>query len=158
MSDKSFMELVEAHQGFEFCQAYRNDVDHIIGGKGNTYWYIITKKGKTVESFIATYGNEGWSDRYVKGKTTKLLPPGSTINRIAEKAYLKQEEKWVKDRKGRLIEDAHPHFHFVRGIGDEAVDVSEEYGVTIAYNKVDDISVGFHLRYLYTGSSVEVPG
>ena len=68
MSDKSFMELVEAHQGFEFCQAYRNDVDHIIGGKGNTYWYIITKKGKTVESFIATYGNEGWSDRYVKGK------------------------------------------------------------------------------------------
>ena len=116
------------------------------------------QKGKTVESFIATYGNDVWIDRYVKGKTAKILPPGATINRIAEKAYLKQEEKWVKDRKGRLIEDAHPHFHFVRGIGDEAVDVSGEYGVTIAYNKVDDISVGFHLRYLYTGSSVEVPG
>ena len=36
-----FMDLVNQYQGFEFYQAFENDVDHIIGGKGNTYWYII---------------------------------------------------------------------------------------------------------------------
>ena len=36
-----FMDLVNQYQGFEFYQAFENDVDHIIGGKENTYWYII---------------------------------------------------------------------------------------------------------------------
>lgn len=41
-----FMDLVNQYQGFEFYQAFENDVDHIIGGKGNTYWYIISKRAK----------------------------------------------------------------------------------------------------------------
>ena len=42
--EERFVKLVEDNGGFEFYQAYRNDVDHILGGKGNTYWYVILKK------------------------------------------------------------------------------------------------------------------
>ena len=50
--EERFVKLVEDNGGFEFYQAYRNDVDHILGGKGNTYWYVILKKGKVTESYI----------------------------------------------------------------------------------------------------------
>ncbi len=33
MSEERFMTLVAENEGFEFCQAYREDVDHILGGK-----------------------------------------------------------------------------------------------------------------------------
>jgi len=69
--EERFIKLVEDNGGFEYYQAYRNDVDLILGGKG--------------------------------------------------------------------------------------LDVSVEYGVTIAYNDVKDADAGFHLRYLYTGSDVETP-
>lgn len=46
MSADRFIQLVEENQGFEFYQAYQNDVDHVLGGKGGTYWYVIMKKGK----------------------------------------------------------------------------------------------------------------
>ena len=85
------------------------------------------------------------------------MPSGSTIKLIAEKAYFMQEEKWVKDRKGKLIEDSHPHYHYVYGFGDKGLDVSEQYGVTIAYSDINDTSAGFHLRYVYTGDDVELP-
>lgn len=41
--------------------------------------------------------------------------------------------------------------------GDKGLDVSVEYGVTIAYNDIKDADASFHLRYLYTGSDVETP-
>ena len=63
-----FMNMVNQYQGFEFYQAFENDVDHIIGGKENTYWYIISKKGKATESYIATCQDGIWSDRLTKGK------------------------------------------------------------------------------------------
>lgn len=155
------MELVEREHGFEYYQAYRDDVDHIIGGKDNTYWYLITKKGKTLEASTAVYRDGQWSDQYSKGrgsrKKTGELPAGSVIKRIAQMAYLMQEEKWVKERKGRLIEDGHPHFHYTYGFGDKGLDVSEQYGVTIAYSDIKDPAAAFHLRYLYTGSEVEIP-
>jgi len=161
MPEKRFMELVEKYQGFEFYQAYRDEVDHILGGKGDTYWYSIMKDGKVKESYIASCKDGVWNDRHVKGsgkrKSEKELPPGSVIKRIAEKAYLMQEEKWVKDKKARVIEDAHPHFHYTYGFGDKGLDVSAEYGVTIAYSDIKLPEDGFHLRYLYTGSDVEMP-
>ena len=46
MFEERFIKLVEENGGFEYYQAYRNDVDHILGGKGDTYWYTIMKKGK----------------------------------------------------------------------------------------------------------------
>lgn len=161
MSEERFVKLVEDNQGFEFYQAYSDDVDHILGGKGNTFWYIITKKGKVVESSIATFQNGIWSDHITKGtgskKTTKELPAGSVIKRITEKAYLMQEEKWVKGRQPKLIDDSHPHYHYVYGFGDKALDVSKQYGVSIAFSDIKDLSAGFHLRYLNKGSEVELP-
>ena len=85
------------------------------------------------------------------------MPSGSTIGLIAEKAYFMQEEKWVKDRKGKLIEDSHPHYHYVYGFGDKALDVSAQYGVSIGFSDIKDLSAGFHLRYLYVGNDVELP-
>ncbi len=158
MSAERFMKLVEEQQGFEFYQAYRDDIDHVIGGKVDTFWYIVMKKNKVLETYIGVYNDGAWADSYTKGSgDPKDMPSGTTIARIAEKAYLMQEEKWVKDRKARLIEDDHPHYHYVYGFGDRAVDISEKYGVTIAYSDIKDEAAGFHLRYLYTGEDVELP-
>ncbi len=161
MPQKRFMELVEEKEGFEYYQAYRDDVDHMIGGKGNTYWYVISKKGKVTESYIGTYQDGIWRDRLIKSrgskKTTKEMPSGSTIRLIAQKAYLMQEEKWVKGRNPRLVEDSHPHFHYVYGFGDKGLDISKEYGVTIGFSDIKDLSAGFHLRDIYSGSEVELP-
>ncbi len=85
------------------------------------------------------------------------MPAESTIRKIEERAYFMQNEDWVVDRKPRLIEDGHPHYHYVYGFGDKALDVSEAYGVSIAYSDINDVEAGYHLRYLYTGEEVEAP-
>ena len=160
MSEKRFTELVEQTQGFEFTQAFRDDADHILGGKGNTYWYVVMQDGSVRETWIGEYKNGAWSDRYFKGKSAKKAvekPAGSTIRRIAKQAYLGQDEDWVKNRKGRLVQDAHPHYHYVLGFGDKALDVSERWGVTIGYSDIHDVPAGFHLRFVYTGDEVEMP-
>ncbi|MCR4891867.1 MAG: hypothetical protein K5989_06790 [Lachnospiraceae bacterium] len=162
MRTEQFMKLVEKYDGFQFVPAYRDDEDHFIGGKGNNYWYFINKNGKTKELYLGIYADGQWQDRCIKGsgkkKTEKEMPPGSTIKRIAEEAYLHQDEEWVKKKKNpKVIQDSHPHYHYVLGFGDKALDVSEQYGVTIAYSDLKDLSAGFHLRYLHTGADVDVP-
>ena len=157
MSSERFIKLVEENEGFEFYQAYQKDVDHILGGKNNTFWYMIAKKGKVSETYIGKRNGDVWEDTYTKGAKTKTMPAGSTIKLIAEKAYYMQEEQWVKGRKAKLIEDAHPHYHYVYGFGDKGLDISEKNGVTIAYSDIKDLSTGFHLRYLYTGKDVDLP-
>jgi len=161
MSVERFTELVRKNNGFEIVHAFRDDEDHYIGGKGSTCWYIIMKKGKIRESFIGTNADGVWKDIHIKGngskKKTLDMPSGSTVLRISEKAYYMQEEKWVKDRKGKLIQDSHPHLHYVYGFGDKGLDVSEQYGVTIAYSDIKDVSIGFHLRNLWIGEEVTLP-
>ena len=159
--EERFVKLVEDNGGFEYYQAYRNDVDLILGGKGDTFWYTVMKKGKVTESYIGKFIGGVWEDVYVKGsgatQKTKAMPSGSTIRKIAEKAYLCQDETWVTRRTPKPIEDAHPHYHYVYGFGDKGLDVSMRFGVTIAYNDIKDPDAGFHLRYLYTGKDVEIP-
>lgn len=161
VSEERFIKLVKENGGFEYYQAYRNDVDHILGGKGDTYWYVVMKKGKVTESYIGKYAGGVWEDVFIKGsgdgKKTKAMPSGSTIRKIAEKAYLCQNETWVTRRTPKPIEDAHPHYHYVYGFGDRALDVSVQYGVTIAYNDIKDADTSFHLRYLYIGNDVDLP-
>lgn len=36
-----------------------------------------------------------------------------------------------------------PRYHYVYGFGDKGLDVSVEYGVTIAYNDIKDVDAGF---------------
>lgn len=126
-------------------------------GKDNTYWNAVLKKGKVFEKYIGKHNGSVWEDTYIKGAKSKTMPSGCTIKHIAEKAFFMQEEKWVKDRKGKLIEDTHPHFHYVYGFGDKGLDVYEKDGVTIAYSDIKDTSTGFHLRYVYIGNDVELP-
>ena len=156
-----FAELVKKEKGFEFYQAFRDEIDWIIGGKDDTYWFAVLADQSLKEIFIGTIKDGVWTDRRIKGKgkrkSIKEMPAGSTIKRIEERAYFMQDEKWVTDRKPRLVEDAHPHFHYVYGIGDKALDVSEAYGVSIAYSDLKDPAAGFHMRYLYTGEDVDIP-
>lgn len=161
MENCRFTELVKKENGFEYYQAFRDEVDWILGGKGDTYWFVIMKDQSVKETYIGKCRDGVWTDRLIKGKgkkkTEKEMPAGSTIKRIEERAYFMQDEKWVTDRKPGLIEDAHPHYHYVYGIGDKALDVSEAYGVSIAYSDLKDLSAGFRLRYLYTGKDVGLP-
>ncbi len=161
MSKERFIALVEENGGFEFVRGFCGDEDRFMGGKGDTFWYIVMKKGKAVETLIGKRAGNVWKDIRVKGsgknKKTEDAAPGATIARIAKEAYLAQDEDWVAKRKPRLIEDAHPHYHYVYGFGDKAADVSERFGVTIAYSDIRDVASGFHLRDLSTGKDVTLP-
>ncbi|MCR5449076.1 MAG: hypothetical protein K6F23_06720 [Solobacterium sp.] len=161
MKNYRFIELVKQENGFEFCQAFRDELDRVIGGREDTYWFTVLQDQSVKETYIGTLKDGLWTDRRVKGKgkkkTVQEMPAGSTIKRIEEHAYLMQGEAWVRDRKPRLITDAHPHYHYVYGIGDKALDISEAYGVSIGYSDIKDPSAGFHLRFLYTGKEVEIP-
>lgn len=161
MKNYRFIELVEKEKGFEFYQAFRDETDWVMGGKGDTCWFTVLKDQSVKETCIGTLKDGVWTDHMIKGKgknrSVKEMPAGSTIARIEERAYFMQEAEWVSDRKPRLIEDAHPHYHYVYGMGDKALDVSEAYSVSIAYSDLNDPAAGFHLRYLYTGNEVESP-
>ena len=140
MKTYRFLELVEKEKGFEFYQAFRDEVDWVIGGKGDTYWFAVMQDQSVKETYIGTLKDGVWADCKVKGKgkrkTVKEMPAGSTIKRIEERAYFMQDAEWVKGK---------------------ALDVSEAYGVSIAYSDIKDPAAGFHLRYLYTGKEVEAP-
>ena len=98
MFEEKFRQLVEEFGGFEFYQAYRGDVDHILGGKGDTFWYTVMKKGKVTESYIGELAGGIWSDKYIKisgsTKKEKVMPAGSTIRLIAERRI------WLKTSNG----------------------------------------------------------
>jgi len=161
MSAERFMELVKECKGFEFSQAYRDEVDYLMGGQGQTYWFTVLKDGSVKESYVGKLENGVWTDVHIKGrgKSKKITekPAGSTIRRIAAQAYLIQDEEWVQKKKPRLIEDSHPHYHYTLGFGDKALKVSAAYGVTIGYSDLKDAAAGFHLRSLETGSGVKAP-
>lgn len=154
-----FMKLVKDNDGFEMVTAYRDEVDHYLGGKGDEYWYVISRDGKVKETYTGFYKDGSWKDTLTKGKgqkaTVSEVEPGTTIGLIIREAYLAQDEKWVKDREGKPVEDAHPHLHYVYGFGDKAADISKEYGVTTAYSDLKNEEAGFHLRYICTGKDVD---
>ena len=47
MENYRFMELVEKENGFEFYQAFRDEVDWIIGGKDDTCWFTVIMASAT---------------------------------------------------------------------------------------------------------------
>lgn len=155
------MELVKEHRGFEFVQAFRDFEDHLLGGKDNIFWFTVMKDCRIREAFIGIFQDGAWKDFHIKGsgrnKKTKEMQSGSTILKIAGDAYLGQDEPWVQSRKPKLVQDGHPHLHYVYGFGDRALDISEQYGVTIGYSNINDLKAGFHLRDLSTGKDVTPP-
>ena len=56
MKTYRFLELVEKEKGFEFYQAFRDEVDWVIGGKGDTYCLLrkpISARSRTVSGLTA---------------------------------------------------------------------------------------------------------
>lgn len=161
MSAEKFMELVEENDGFELVLGYRDWEDRYMGGKGDIYWYIVRKDEKLKEFYSATYKDGKWQDVRITGKGSKRkevsVTSGATIRRIAENAFYGQNEAWVKGKKAKVIDTGHPHKHFSKGFGEKGLDVSEAYGVTITYSDINNLSVGFHMRNVFTGSGVEIP-
>ena len=160
MAEERFVRLVEEQKGFEYILAYRDDEDHILGGKGDRFWYAVSKNGKVKKTWEAVLRDGVWEDLCITGegarKTEKKAAAGTTIGLIEKEAYLCQDEDWVTRRTPAPVEDSHPHYHYVKGFGDKALDVSVQYGVTIGYSDLADVPAGFHLRYLYTGEDVTV--
>ena len=103
MDNYRFLELVEKEKGFEFYQAFRDEVDWIIGGKDDTVWFAVMEDQSVKETYIGILKDGVWTDRRIKGKgkrkSVKEMPAGSTIKRVEKRAYFKQDEAWVKDRK-----------------------------------------------------------
>ena len=72
MDELSFMNLVNENKGFEFIIGYKDFVDHIIGGQGNKYWYLIDYDGKKQEYYVGTYEKDTWTDKFYTKKETNL--------------------------------------------------------------------------------------
>jgi hypothetical protein len=88
MESYRFLELVEKEKGFEFYQAFRDEVDWVIGGKDDTYWFTVLNDQSVKETYIGTIKDGVWTDRRIKGKgkrkSIREMPLGSTIKRIEE--------------------------------------------------------------------------
>ena len=46
MSENRFIQLVQDNDGFEFYQAFQNDVDHVLAAKVILTGILSSKKGK----------------------------------------------------------------------------------------------------------------
>ena len=72
MKTYRFLELVEKEKGFEFYQAFRDEVDWIIGGKGDTYWFAVMQDQSVKETYIGTlrtaFGPTAKSREKARGK------------------------------------------------------------------------------------------
>ena len=81
MKTYRFLELVEKEKGFEFYQAFRDEVDWIIGGKGDTYWFAVMQDQSVKETYIGTLKDGAWADCKVKA-CCGCAPPLSLCLRL----------------------------------------------------------------------------
>ena len=72
MEMNRFEQLVKQENGFEFCIGFRDEVDWIIGGKGNRFWFVIRKDGSIKETTEAEIHDSVWKDRMYKGSKKKI--------------------------------------------------------------------------------------
>ena len=95
MENYRFLELAEKENGFEFYQAFRDEIDWIIGARGDTCWFVVMQDQSVKETYIGTRKDGVWTDRRIKGKgkrkTVKEMTPGSTIRRVEERAFFMQD-------------------------------------------------------------------
>ena len=160
MNEEAFMKLVYVNIVFDFVIGYKDFVDHHIGGTGNKYWYFIDYNGKKQEYFLGTYDNGTWTDKFYTKKGSKLesktVEPGTTINKIIERAYFYQDKTIGK--KGTEVEK-HGFMcnHYMFGFGEKAVETVPEYGITVDFNDINDNDNAYHLREILIGKDVDKP-
>lgn len=159
--EKDFRALVEAKQGFEMVLGYQDYVDHCIGGKGNKLWYFINSKKKK-ECWMAEYDGITSKETHIvvrKGTpTVKQLEPGTTLKLVNERAFYYQDEFDPASRTPSMVDlNGYPVKHYSFAFGALAVDISEEYGVTLGFSDIEKEEEGYRVRDLLIGSSVEIP-
>ena len=80
MENYRFLELAEKENGFEFYQAFRDEIDWIMGAKGDACWFVVMQDQSVKETYIGTRKDGVWTDRRIKGKgkrkTVKEMTPG----------------------------------------------------------------------------------
>ena len=158
MNAESFMNLVNEQNGFEFVIGFKNG-EHYIGGTGNKYWYLVDT-GRKKEYYIGTYEDGVWSDKFYVDKKGDLesstVESGTTINKIVERAYFYQER--TAGRKPQETEmGGFKCNHYCFGFGDKAVQVVQDYGVTVGFNDIKDNDGAYRLRDISTGKQVDPP-
>ena len=158
MNAESFMNLVNEQNGFEFVIGFKNE-EHYIGGTGNKYWYLVDT-GRKKEYYIGTYEDGVWSDKFYVDKKDGLesstVESGTTINKIVERAYFYQER--TVGRKPQETEmGGFKCNHYCFGFGDKAVQVVQDYGVTVGFNDIKDNDGAYRLRDISTGKQVDPP-
>lgn len=158
--DNPFLDLIRKNNGFEYVIGFRNDVDHILGGTGNTVWYCICK-GRTMECWIGDCRNGIWTDRHLvkkKGTAEEPAESGTAMAMILDRAYFKQAEIAETGRKPVKTElSGHPCSHYVYSFGARAYEILDDFGITVSYSNVDDEPAGYRLRNILTGSDVRLP-
>lgn len=159
MEDR-FLDLISKTNGFEITLGFVDFEDHIIGGTGNKVWYYIIKKNFE-ELWLGELNGDKWSDKHFvkkKGVLEEAADSGTTIKKVVERLYFKQEEIKVDGRKPVSIEKhGQKCSHYVYSFGATAYDIIDEYEVTGSYSNVDDVSVGFDFRNVFAGKSVKAP-
>lgn len=160
MPDK-FLKLISENNGFEIELGFRDDIDHYIGGTGDTVWYCIQQKSK-LEFWIADNKDGIWTDKHYKKKRGVLVSEevesGTTIAMIMEKLYLGHDYIEKDGRKPTTLESRGMMVdHYVYKFGELAYDVSCEYGVTVRYSNLQDVENGFYARKIFIGAEVKPP-
>lgn len=158
--ENAFLNLIEQYGGFEYAIGFRGDEDHFLGGTGNKVWYVI-QKPRSAEYWLGELKDGVWTDRHIlKKKTAKEEPaaPGSTLAKIAERAYFKQAELEASGRKPAMTEQyGHRLRHYAFSFGARAYRILDEFGVTAGYSNIDDETAGWRLRDVRTGEDVTPP-
>lgn len=158
--ENAFLELVKRNNGFEICLGFRDDEDHFIGGTGNTVWYLVVKK-KNQELWIGELDGGAWTDKHVVKKKTvteKAADAGTTVAKIMERLYFKQDEIAASGRKPVATEIHELKCsHYVYSFGARAYDILDDYGVTACYSNIDDEMAGYRFRDVHVGENVMVP-
>lgn len=158
--EERFLDLIAKTNGFDIVLSFIDFEDHRIGGIGNKVWYYVMKK-QSKELWIGELNGDKWSDKhFVKKKdlVEESAESGTTISKVVQRLYFKQDEIEATGRKPASIEKhGQKCNHYVFSFGERAYDILDEYGVTCSYSNVNDISVGHDFRDVYVGKEVEVP-
>ena len=55
-----FTDLAQKENGFEFCQAFREELDWVIGGKDDTFWFSVLQDQAVKETYIGKIKDGVW--------------------------------------------------------------------------------------------------
>lgn len=161
MMEEKFLELVQTNKGFEITLGFCDDIDHFIGGTGDTIWYYIQNKSKT-EFWMAKQKDGVWSDKHYRKKGKSFVAEdaesGYTISKIVERLYFGHDFIAKDGRKPSVVEKHGLMVdHYTYRFGELAYEISRDYGVTVSHSNINDLSVGYYARTVKTGADVKAP-